>query len=148
MSVKTIYLEITWRYQAQINNKHSDLWFIKNRKIKLTTYEHFDPKILLHFVWNWMPVNMKAYRGEAAQSVTVKPTGCGFEEMKYLLKFIFFSSLWCRGKARRWDLSLNTQCIQNPAESGERSVLILDSICLPCYVRDTAWSWFSFFLNV
>ena len=36
-----------------------------------------------------------ASRGAAAQSVTVKPTGCGFgfvsplEEMKYLLKFIF-----------------------------------------------------------
>ena len=34
----------------------------------------------------------EASRGAAAQSVTVKPTGCGFdplEEMKYLLKFIF-----------------------------------------------------------
>ena len=34
----------------------------------------------------------EARRGAAAQGVTVKPTGCGFdphEEMKYLLKFIF-----------------------------------------------------------
>ena len=35
----------------------------------------------------------EASRGAAARSVTVKPTGCGFdpplEEMKYLLKFIF-----------------------------------------------------------
>ena len=29
-------------------------------------------------------------RGAGAQSVTAKPTGCGFDlEMKYLLKFIF-----------------------------------------------------------
>ena len=37
--------------------------------------------------------NIEASRGAEAQSVTVKPTGCGFdpyvEEMKYLLKFIF-----------------------------------------------------------
>ena len=33
----------------------------------------------------------EASRGAVAQSVTVKPTGCGFEleEMKYLLKCIF-----------------------------------------------------------
>ena len=34
---------------------------------------------------------IEASRGAAAQSVTVKPTGCGFDptrEMKYLLKFI------------------------------------------------------------
>ena len=31
----------------------------------------------------------EASRSAAAQSVTVKPIGCAFEEMKYLLKFIF-----------------------------------------------------------
>ena len=41
------------------------------------------------------------------------------EEMKYLLKFIFPFLL---GQARRWFLPLNTQCLQNSAESGERSV--------------------------
>ena len=30
-----------------------------------------------------------ASRGAGAHSMTVKPTGCGLEEMKYLLKFIF-----------------------------------------------------------
>ena len=46
-------------------------------------------------------------------------------------------------KARRWVLPLNTECLQNPAESGERSVLTLVSLCLPYCVRDTAWSWFN-----
>ena len=44
---------------------------------------------------------------------------------------------------RRWVLSLNTPCLQNSAESGERSVLTLGSLCLPCCVRDTVWSWFN-----
>ena len=44
--------------------------------------------------------------------------------------------------ARRWVQPLNTQCLQNLAESGERSVLTLGSLYLPCCVRDTAWSWF------
>ena len=56
------------------------------------------------------------------------------EEMKYLLT-------WCRRQARRWVLPLNTPCLQNSAESGERSVLTLGSLCLPCSVWDTAWSW-------
>ena len=30
--------------------------------------------------------------------------------------------------------------LQNSAESGQRSVLTLGSLCLPCCVRDTAWS--------
>ena len=88
-------------------------------------------------------------RGARAQSVTVKPTDCGFDpdsrRWNIYLKFIFpFSSLWCRGKSRRWVLPLNKRCLQNSAESGERSVLTLDSLCLPCCVRDTAWSWFFF----
>ena len=62
------------------------------------------------------------------------------KEMKYLLKFIF---PFLRS-ARRWVLPLNAQCLQNWAESGERSVLTIDSLCLPCCVRDTAWSWFIF----
>ena len=40
--------------------------------------------------------------------------------------------LWCRSKVR------------NTAESGERSVLTLGSLYLPCCRRDTAWSWFNF----
>ena len=48
------------------------------------------------------------------------------DEMKYLFIFIFpFSSLWCRGKARRRVPPLNTQSLQNSAESRERSVITL-----------------------
>ena len=43
----------------------------------------------------------------------VKSTGCGL--------WVFISSLWC-------------QCLQNLAENGERSVLTLGSVCLPCCV--------------
>ena len=66
----------------------------------------------------------------------------------FIYIYIFISSFWCRGKARCWVPPLNTQCFQNSAESGERSVLILGSLCLcpmstyEYYVRDTAWSWF------
>ena len=65
--------------------------------------------------------------------------------MKYLLKFMFpFLRSGVEVKRGRWVLPLNTQCLQNSAESGERSVLTLGSLCLPCCVRDTAWSWFIF----
>ena len=38
--------------------------------------------------------DLEVSRGAAAQSVTVKPTGCGssLQQMKYLLKFIFLRS--------------------------------------------------------
>ena len=71
------------------------------------------------------------------------------EEIKYLLTLhilhIFISSLWCRGKVRRWVPPLKAQYLQNSAERVERSVLTLGSLCLPCCVRDTAWSSFNFF---
>ena len=62
----------------------------------------------------------------------------------YLHVFLLFfiSSLWCLDKAWRWAPPLNTQCFQNLAASGERSVLTLGSLCLPCCVRDTGCSWF------
>ena len=34
----------------------------------------------------------------------------------------------------RWFPSLNMQCLLNLPESGERSILKLGSLCLPCYV--------------
>ena len=94
-----------------------------------------------------------ASRGAAAQSATVKLTGCGFDPHSrneiFIYIYIFITLLWCRGKAWRWVLPLNTQCLQNSAESGERSDLALGSLCLPCCVRDTAWSWFVIiFFNV
>ena len=62
-----------------------------------------------------------------AQRVAVKPTGCGFdpplEEMNFLLKFILpFLRSGVEAKTRRCVLPLNTQCLQNSVECGERSV--------------------------
>ena len=44
-----------------------------------------------------------ASRGAAAQSVTVKLTGCGFNPHRgdEIFTQIYISSLWCRGQARR-----------------------------------------------
>ena len=56
------------------------------------------------------------------------------EEFKYLI-FSFFRS----GVCARWVPPLNTQRLQNSAES--RSVLTLSSLCLSCYMRDTTWYW-------
>ena len=64
------------------------------------------------------------------------------EEMKYLLKFIFLRSGVEVKRGVEFCLN-NGQCLQNSAESGERSILTLGSLCLPCCERDTAWSWFS-----
>ena len=54
----------------------------------------------------------------------------------FIYIYICVSSLWYRGKARRWVPPLNTQCIQNLIESGERSVLTL--ACLPCGIQREA----------
>ena len=73
--------------------------------------------------------------------MTVKSTGCGFdpplEDMKYLFIFIFpFVRSGVEAKRGvEFSQPLNTQCLQNSAENGgERSVLILGSLCLPCSV--------------
>ena len=47
---------------------------------------------------------------------------------------------------RRWVPPLDTQCLQKLAESGERGVLTLGSLCLSCCVLDTAQSW-KFIIN-
>ena len=99
---------------------------------------------------------LEATRGAGAQSVTVKPNGCRVRSsssgrgMKYMYISIYISisSLWCQSKARRGVLPLNTQCLQNSAETGERNVLTLGSFCLPCCVRDTAYSWFIYFIFI
>ena len=89
-----------------------------------------------------------ASRGAGSQSVTVNSTGCGFDPHSkneiFIYIYIIISSLWCRGKARRWVPPLNTQHLQNLAKSGQRKVLTLGSFCLHCCVRDTAWSWFMY----
>ena len=83
-----------------------------------------------------------------AQSVTVKPTGCGFDLHSrrwniYLNLYFHFFALVSRTSAA---LNSATQHAMPPesAEKGERSVLALGSLCVPCSVRDTAWSWFFF----
>ena len=45
---------------------------------------------------------------------------------------IFNSSLWCRDK----------RGVELRHGKRERSVLILGSLCLPCWVQGTAWNWF------
>ena len=49
----------------------------------------------------------------------VNAIGCGFDPHSKKNIYIFISSLWCQGKARRWVPPLNTQCPQNSAENGE-----------------------------
>ena len=66
------------------------------------------------------------------------------EKMKYLFKiYISVCWLWSRGKA----LSSATQHAMSPECGGnwENGVLTLGSICLPCCVRNTTWSWFNFY---
>ena len=65
--------------------------------------------------------------------------------MKYLFTFIY--SFLRSGVEAKRDVKFShyTQCLQNLAESGERCVLTLGSLCLPCSVRDTEWSLFNFF---
>ena len=71
-----------------------------------------------------------ASRGAAARSVTVKPTGYGIGILTRGDRVSRFSAA----------LSSATQHAMPPelAESGERSVLTLGSLCLPCCLRDTA----------
>ena len=79
----------------------------------------------------------------------VKPTGCGFDPHSrrwniYLHLYFYFLALMSRQSAA---LSSATQHAMPPdsAESEERSVSTLGSLCLPYCVRYTAWSWFILF---
>ena len=76
-----------------------------------------------------------------AKSMTVKSTDCGFDQHSREWTIYLHFSHWCRGKAQCWVPLLNTQCLQNSAKSGKRSVLTLDTLCLPCCEQDTGWSW-------
>ena len=87
-----------------------------------------------------------------AQSVTVKSTGCEFDSHSRKWKifsnlyFHFFALVSWQSAALRFATrhAMPQQSSEYSAESGERNVLTLDSLCLPCYVWDTAWSWFNF----
>ena len=63
------------------------------------------------------------------------------EEMKYLFKFIF--PFLRSGVKAKCGVEFRYSC----NESGERSILTLGSLCLPCCVRDRAWSWFYDFIS-
>ena len=62
-------------------------------------------------------------------------TGCGFDS-HFADQTLLDSYFRCSGvEAQRWVPPLNTQFLQNLAENGDRSVLTLDSLYLPCCVR-------------
>ena len=120
---------------SSVTNYHSswDTAWWQSQEIKILRNNNYFLLLLL-----------EASRSAVAQSVTVKPIGCGFDLHSrswniYLNLYFHFFALG-RGKARRWVLPLNMQCLQISAESGERSVLRLSSLCLPCCMRGTAWS--------
>ena len=67
------------------------------------------------------------------------------EELKYLLKIYIFFALVSRKSAV---LSSATQHAM-PPEFGKKwgtECLTLGSLCLPCCMRDTPWSWFILFI--
>ena len=67
------------------------------------------------------------------------------EEMKYLLKFIF--PFLRSGVEDKRVLPLNTQCIQNSAESGERSVNTRFPLCAGYSVKLISFDSISTVLN-
>ena len=99
-----------------------------------------------------MKTDTEASRGAAAQSVTVKPTGCGFDPLSrrwniYLNLYLHFFALVSRQSAA---LSSATQHAMSPEfyrkcdRDSDRECLntILPLPTLLYCVRDTAWSWF------
>ena len=52
----------------------------------------------------------------------------------------FYNNTWVAAK-RGVEFRHSTRNNSNSAENGQQSVLTPDSICLPYYIRDTAWSW-------
>ena len=103
-----------------------------------------DVKKSLENVW------CEASRGAGAQSVTVKPIGCGFDprsRRRNIYLYLYFHSFALVSRQRA-ALSSASQHAMPPELGGkwERSVLTLGSICLRCCVRDTAWGWFYFYV--
>ena len=65
-----------------------------------------------------------------ASRVTVNATGCGF--VSYSKKQMYLYNFFALVSRKTVALSFATQYLQNSAESGERSVLTLGSLCLAC----------------
>ena len=74
-----------------------------------------------------------------------KRNGCLFDFHSEKWFFFFHLLGLVTGKSAEFCHSTR-QCLQNSAERWERSVLTLGSLCPPCRVRDTAWSWFLIYL--
>ena len=70
---------------------------------------------------------IEASRGAGAQGVTVKLTVCGFDPHSrrcniYLNLYFYFFALVSRTSAALSSATQHATCLQNSAESGERSV--------------------------
>ena len=123
-----------------LSNTHIETYTLKlNIKLLLMLYSIFYLDIDYH---NYI----EASRGAGTQSVTRKPTGCGFDPHSrrwniYLNLYWHFFALVSRRSAA---LSSATQHAIPPdsVKSGAWIVLILGILCLSCFVRDTAWSWY------
>ena len=86
-----------------------------------------DLDFLTIYLFYYKYVNM-ASRGAAARAVSVKPTGCGFDP-----QFIFpFLRSGVEGKRDVEFCHSTRNASRMPAVSGERSVLTLGSLWLPC----------------
>ena len=91
-------------------------------------------KIWQNFIqWN----GDKGSRGGGHKCVTVNVSGCEFDPHSrkwniYLNVYLNFLRSAVEVKAQRWFPAFNTQCFQNSADNGKRSILILGSLCLPC----------------
>ena len=137
--------------------------FFRQREFRIPVLRHSILIVLmrmesLNTLTNSVPHFPPNFRGVACWVAPLPRYQC--EEMKY---WIFHSSsgastpnllklrdtchtqFWLRGRSRRWKLVYNKLYT---FESGERSVLTQGSLCLPCSVRDTAWSWFNFFIYI
>ena len=92
--------------------------------------------------WKDLLTNKEANRGAGDCSVTAIPTGCGLDPHSrrwniYLNLYFHFFALVSRQSAA---LSSATQHAMPPEFGWKWGTL--GSLCLSCYVRNTAWSWF------
>ena len=107
----------------------------------LTICKHY--AVLECFFWFHI---ILASRGAGAQCASKREWFVALEDMQDLFKFIFlfpwFGIEAKRGVEFRFS-TCNASRIYWKVGNGES---ILCFLCLPCYVQDTAWSWF--FLNI
>ena len=140
MSITSFHMPINWKRKLN--------WRI-GRIIRIFEFHEmpklrFPLSLFMGYFKDWIR-EYEANRGAVARSVTVKSTGCGFDPHSrrwsiYLNVYFHFFALVTRLSAA---LSSATHHAMPPefTETGERSVLTLGSLCLPCCVRNTVWSW-------